>query len=205
MLLGGVALRAVAVRAPGGGSPARASAVTLAAATGLHPAARLALGAAADERPLAAPFPIVPPWRAGASHTVLQAYGTYEHQNTNSTRSTNDFHALDFDLALGEAVYPIADGTILYAGSTSGGWAGYGNIVFIDHAVNGEHYQSLYAHLSSIADVRGAVSTTTQIGRAGATGTWRVWLHLAIYHGADFSPFVGATGPFGGVAVLPES
>jgi serine/threonine-protein kinase len=55
-------------------------------------------------------FVIVPPWEAGRSHTILQAYGTCQHQNTNSTERSNDFHALDFDLELDEAVYPIADG-----------------------------------------------------------------------------------------------
>ncbi|HSK05664.1 MAG TPA: protein kinase [Kofleriaceae bacterium] len=152
-------------------------------------------------------FVIVPPWEAGRSHTVLQAYGTYQHQNTNSTERVNDFHALDFDLELDEAVYPIADGTVIYAGPATGGWEGFGNIVVLDHAVGTTRYQSLYAHLHSVADVSGAVSTSTIIGRAGrsGSGTSRVALHLAIYRGASFAADdPNGIGPYGGETVLPE-
>ena len=43
------------------------------------------------------------------------------------------------------------------------------------------------------------------IGRAGSSGTSRVWLHLAIYRGARFARNKpGGTGPYGGEAVVPE-
>jgi murein DD-endopeptidase MepM/ murein hydrolase activator NlpD len=79
--------------------------------------------------------------------------------------------------------------------------------VFLDHVVGDVHYQSLYAHLSSVASVTGAVSTSTMLGRAGGTGTGtaRVELHLAIYRGASFATNdPNGMGPYGGEAVIPE-
>jgi murein DD-endopeptidase MepM/ murein hydrolase activator NlpD len=149
---------------------------------------------------------IVPPWASGVSHTVSQGYGVNLHQHTNATGNSNDHYALDLNLGLNEAVYPIASGTVTYAGPASGGWASYGNIVFLTHAVGGVNYQSLYAHLSSVSVTSGSsVTTGTIIGRAGNTGTSAVHLHLAVYKGASFSSAAGATGPYGGNAVVPEA
>jgi murein DD-endopeptidase MepM/ murein hydrolase activator NlpD len=68
-------------------------------------------------------------------------------------------------------------------------------------------YQSLYAHLSSV-DVPSrpgsAVSTSMMIGRAGKTGASQVELHLAIYRGASLANDSEGTGPYGGVAIIPE-
>lgn len=52
---------------------------------------------------------IVPPWGEGRSHAIVQGYGTYQHRHVHSVNRVNDFHTLDFDLALGEAVYPVAE------------------------------------------------------------------------------------------------
>ena len=150
-------------------------------------------------------FTIVPPWGNGVSHTIWQAYGTNLHRNTNSTSNSNDYYALDLNLVLNEAVYPIADGTVIYAGPALGGWASYGNIVFLNHVVGGVNYQSLYAHLASVAVSSGSVSTSTLIGRAGNSGTTDVHLHLAVYKQASFYNTTSARGPYGGNAVVPEA
>jgi murein DD-endopeptidase MepM/ murein hydrolase activator NlpD len=149
-------------------------------------------------------FVIVPPWASGVSHRLAQTYGTNLHVNTNTPDHSNDYYALDIDLALNEAVYPVADGTVIYAGPASGGWAPYGNIVLLNHVVGGVNYQSLYAHLTSVASISGQVSTGTVIGHAGNTGTTAVHLHLAIYRSANFSNAAGAKGPYGGASVVPE-
>ena len=190
-----------------GGSPAGAPAAPSPTSAGTHAGA--ALEPDPLERDFAKPpsFALVPPWAPGTSHRIVQAYGTYQHQNTNSPSHVNDFHALDFDLALDEPVYPVADGTVLYAGPATGAWDGFGNIVLLDHVVGGTHYQSLYAHLSSVPGVSGAVSTSTMIGRAGKTGTSpsRVELHLSIYRGARFAGTgPNGRGPYGGKTVMPE-
>jgi len=185
------------------GSPRMTSAVE----PSRNPGAHLVPDPLSDAAVKQPSFVIVPPWAAGRSHTILQAYGTYQHQNTNSTERSNDFHAVDFDLGLGEPVYPVADGTVIYAGPATGGWEGYGTIVFLDHEVGSVHYQSLYAHLASVASVSGPVATSTMIGRAGGTGTGtsRVELHLAIYRGASFTTTdPNGVGPYAGEAVIPE-
>lgn len=148
---------------------------------------------------------IVPPWANGVSHQLTQTYGTNLHRNTNLPGNSNDHYALDINLALNEAVFPVADGTVIYAGPASGGWASYGNIVFLNHVVAGVNYQSLYAHLASTAVSGGAVTTGTMIGRAGNSGTAAVHLHLALYRGASFQNVAGARGPFGGNSVVPEA
>jgi murein DD-endopeptidase MepM/ murein hydrolase activator NlpD len=190
------------------GEPARGAPTTASAGRpGSNP------GVAAEPDPMehdfakAPSFVIVPPWAPGVSHTILQAYGTYQHQNTNSRSHVNDFHALDFDLAPGEPVYPVADGTVIYAGPATSAWDGFGNIVLLDHVVGSTHYQSLYAHLSSVPGISGAVSTSTMIGRAGKTGTSpnRVELHLSIYRDARFADAdPNGKGPYGGKTVMPE-
>jgi murein DD-endopeptidase MepM/ murein hydrolase activator NlpD len=160
-------------------------------------------------------FPIVPPWKAGKAHNINRGYGQGAHKNTNSTGSSNDHHALDFDLVAGEAVYPIAGGQVLFAGEATGGFACYGNFIVVQHSVGGQPYQSLYAHLDSIDVANNAIVTTgTVIGKAGNSGSgkklsngetcvFNPHLHLALYHGAQVQTS-GSIGPKGGHAVVPE-
>ena len=193
------------VSARRGEPPARPTSIFV-AAPGCDPRAYLGPDPRGDVFAKPPSFVIVPPWAPGRSHTVLQGYGTYQHQNTVKTSYSNDFHALDFDFALGEPVYPIADGTVIYAGLASGAWSTYGNIVLIAHIVGGLNYESLYAHLSSVENITGPVSPRTVIGRAGSTGAVsRPTLHLTIYRAASFIQDASTgTGPYGGEAVLPE-
>lgn len=156
--------------------------------------------------PKPAAFRITPPWAPGVSHQILQGYASGLHQYACRTNGTNDYYALDFNLALGESVMPIAEGTVVYAGPATGGWAGYGNIVFVEHIVNGIPYQSLYAHLDTVAVVGGqTVKRNTRLGGAGSTGTSSVHLHLAVYRGALFQWVTGSMGPYGGAAMVPEA
>lgn len=177
---------------------ALACAVLATSATAL--AAPTTPAAGAEAKP--ANFAITPPWAAGKSHKIWQGYGTNLHQYTNRTNGSNDHHALDFDLALGESVHPIAPGTVKYAGDAKGGYSGYGKIVFIDH---GNGYQSFYAHLNSVEVQAGQqVNTGTRLGGAGNSGTSAVHLHLVLYRGASFTNTSASAGPHGGVAVVPE-
>lgn len=147
-------------------------------------------------------FAVSPPWAGGRTHRIMQGYGAGMHRNTNLLDRTNDHHALDFDLTLGESVHPVAAGTVRHAGDATGGWSAYGKIVFVDH---GNGYQSMYAHLDS-TDVKAgdAVTTATRLGGAGSSGTIAVHLHLALYHRAQFQNNEFGVGPYGGVAVVPE-
>jgi murein DD-endopeptidase MepM/ murein hydrolase activator NlpD len=141
-------------------------------------------------------FSIAPPWATGVTHQITNGYGAGLHQGTNSGSSSNDYYALDFNLALDEAVYPIAGGTVIFAGTATGGWASYGNIVYVDH---GNGYKSLYAHLDYLSvSTNQGVSTATQLGGAGGSGGWAVHLHFALYLNSN------GPQPYGGQAVVPE-
>ena len=147
---------------------------------------------------------IQPPWAAGVQHRITHGYGTNLHTGTNTTGSANDHHALDFDLAENEAVYPIADGTVIFAGAATVGWKSYGKIVFIEHLVDGVKYHSLYAHLNQIWVGEGPITRSTALGGAGGTGGWQVHLHLAVYKNAKFQNSSSGIGPYGGQSMVPE-
>lgn len=99
------------------------------------------------------------------------AYGTGTFMYpTNETRTSgNDFWSghlgIDLAVGMGDLVRASDGGVIIYAGWGSGG---YGNMVMIDH---GTGYQTLYAHLSSVAVSCGqSVGQGSIIGYGGSTG-----------------------------------
>lgn len=79
----------------------------------------------------------------------------------------------------GEAVYAVADGTIVYAEYAGAGW---GNVVIIEHHLaDGTRVQSLYGHLQKILKRAGEVKLREQIGEVGnADGRYLCHLHLEI-------------------------
>jgi murein DD-endopeptidase MepM/ murein hydrolase activator NlpD len=178
-----------------------ASSVTYAASAPEAMAATLPVGGAVN---IPASFTIVPPWGDNVTHKIIGGYGTKLHLNTNQPLRVNDYYALDFDLALDEAVYPVAGGTVIFAGlATASGWETYGNLVYIDH---GNGFKSIYAHLDNLLVATGqTVTTGTKLGGAGYSGGWPandVHLHFALYYkslAANAQPL-----PYGGVAAVPE-
>ncbi len=71
-------------------------------------------------------------------------------------------------------VYAAMAGTVVKAG-----WnASNGNYVVIQHSLGGKTVYSFYAHLSSITKWSGAVTTSTQIGVVGNTGSGSAGEHL---------------------------
>ena len=82
---------------------------------------------------------------------------------------------LDLATSLGTPIYPIASGTVVFAG-----WQGtYGNLVMIDH---GDGIQSWYGHCNTINVSAGdEVNTDTCIATVGSTGnSTGPHLHLEI-------------------------
>lgn len=81
---------------------------------------------------------------------------------------------------LGDPVYAVGAGEIIYAGKPSPGW---GNVVVIQHRMaNGQIYETFYGHLDTIRlPVGYVVKRSEKIGTVGtADGTYLAHLHLEL-------------------------
>lgn len=87
---------------------------------------------------------------------------------TDPIYKTLKFHAgLDFAARRGTKIYATGQAQVVKVGRSKG-FAGYGNIVLLDH---GYGYQTLYAHLSDVSVKRGQrVNRGDEIGKVGNTG-----------------------------------
>lgn len=64
-----------------------------------------------------------------------------------------EFHSgVDIANALGTSIYSVEDGIVTYAGPINNG---YGNVIVIDHYINGKVYSSLYGHMSAVGVKKG--------------------------------------------------
>jgi murein DD-endopeptidase MepM/ murein hydrolase activator NlpD len=84
---------------------------------------------------------------------------------------------------LGDPVFSIADGLVVYAGEPSPGW---GNVVVVAHRVaDGRRLESMYAHLSEIFMRPGAlVARGERVGTVGtANGNYPAHLHFEVRTG----------------------
>lgn len=103
----------------------------------------------------------------------------------------SSFHeGIDFVPGAGTAIGAIADGVVSLV-DTSGP---YGNHVVVDHVINGQKVQSLYAHMlaGSIRVVVGQqVKVTEELGQVGSTGeSSGPHLHLEVHlGGTPVDPF----------------
>ena len=82
------------------------------------------------------------------------------------SRGYNWIHSgADLAASIGEPIYPIMDGIVIY---TENGWFGYGNYVVVSH---GDDLTTLYGHMSRITTVIGQkVGIHDKIGEIGSTG-----------------------------------
>ena len=103
-----------------------------------------------------------------------------------SPYTDNDYHpAEDWNgngggnTELGQPVYAIAVGRVIYVQYSS---SGFGNMVqIVHHLSSGEYVLSMYAHLDQIMVSEGdLVYSTTQIGTVGNSGTQYAHLHWEI-------------------------
>ena len=103
----------------------------------------------------------------------------------------SSFHeGVDFIPGAGTPIDAIADGTVTYAAYDSG----FGYHVIIDHNINGQKVQSLYAHMlaGSMKVVVGQQVTVAQeLGEVGNTGhSTGAHLHLEVHlDGTPVDPF----------------
>jgi murein DD-endopeptidase MepM/ murein hydrolase activator NlpD len=146
-------------------------------------------------------FTITPPWQRSKSYTMSCGYDCGLHKNG----GTQDYFALDFLMARGEPVHPVAPGKVRIAKmSPNCGFEPYGKFVLIAH---GNGYYSMYAHLDSISvSVNTWVDVDVPIGTAGMTGSGSNdvnHLHFALYK--DLTSINADDASFsGGSAVVPE-
>jgi murein DD-endopeptidase MepM/ murein hydrolase activator NlpD len=122
---------------------------------------------------------------------VQVGYGTFVFPTTEHWLSGTDYrpdvnhYAVDFAGSLGNAIYAVDAGTVVYAGWND--W-GYGNMIMIDH---GNGWQTLYAHLSQVNVSCGQnVGQGDVIGLMGSTGnSTGPHLHFEIsYYGGKVNP-----------------
>lgn len=124
--------------------------------------------------------------------TVVQVgYGTFVWPTVEHWLSGTDYrpdvnhYAVDFAGSLGNAIYAVDAGTVIYAGWND---YGYGNMIMLDH---GNGWQSLYAHLDSV--LVGCAQNVGQgdlIGLMGSTGnSTGPHLHFELrYNGSYVNP-----------------
>ena len=116
------------------------------------------------------------------SSPILSPYGP---------RGGTFHYGIDFFPGEGTPIGAIADGVVTYAGAGSGGW---GNYVTVQHNINGQVVESLYAHMQwgSIGVAQGQQVAVGQfLGGVGATGrAYGAHLHLEIkVGGANVDPY----------------
>jgi len=126
------------------------------------------------------PFPYTVPISSGFGDRVAPC------------RSCSSQHmGLDFTPGSGSPIYAIADGVVSH--SEISRW-GYGNWVTIDHVINGQNVQTLYAHMqmnSSPLLVGDQIAVGDFIGLVGSTGaSTGAHLHFEVrLDGVQVDPF----------------
>ena len=103
------------------------------------------------------------------------------------------FHAgTDFAAVDGTPIFAIADGVVSWAGP----YGGYGQLIVIEHTVNGERVASAYAHMWATGvhvSVGERVTAGQHIGDVGSSGkSTGSHLHFEIRPGGAFEPAIDA-------------
>jgi murein DD-endopeptidase MepM/ murein hydrolase activator NlpD len=126
------------------------------------------------------PFPYAVPISSGYGERIAPCRGC-----------SSQHLGLDFTPGAGTPIYAIASGVV---GSTEISRWGYGNSVVLEHVVNGQKVESLYAHMqmnSSPLLVGDLIAVGDFVGLVGSTGaSTGTHLHLEIHiDGVPVNPF----------------
>jgi hypothetical protein len=126
---------------------------------------------------------------------VYNAQPFWEMNNTRGGRHLGDdlngIGGMDTDL--GDPIFAVADGLVVYSGTPSEGW---GQVLVLSHRLaDGRMFQSMYAHLHRIDVAVGSlVGRGQQIGTVGsAAGLYPAHLHYEIRlgHGTEIGAGYG--------------
>jgi murein DD-endopeptidase MepM/ murein hydrolase activator NlpD len=98
------------------------------------------------------------PFPCGTAIRIICGYGCSAHARIDDPRRTNEFYAVDFVRDDGKngfdkPIVAVAPGVVLRAGWAKGGFAPYGQMVYLEHDqrdARGHRYQSTYAHLHRV-------------------------------------------------------
>lgn len=126
------------------------------------------------------PFPIAVPISDGFGYRISPCYGC-----------STDHLGVDFTPGAGAIIQAIADGTV---SAVIASHYGLGNHIIIDHHINGQLVQSVYAHMADGTmrlSVGQQVKVTDEVGQVGSTGqSTGAHLHLEIHvNGVPVDPF----------------
>ena len=131
----------------------------------------------------------------GTEHAALtyNAQGFMEMNSTRGGKHTgDDLNGIGGqNTDLGDPVYAVANGLVIYAGTPSAGW---GKTIILAHrAPDGRTLHSMYAHLHEISvTLHNHVGRGAEIGTVGnAGGRYLAHLHLEMRHTEGFSPQAG--------------
>ncbi|MFC4992451.1 M23 family metallopeptidase [Rubritalea tangerina] len=137
----------------------------------------------------------------GSEHAAL-TYNAQSFMAPNATRggqhTGDDINGIGGQNSdLGDPVFAIANGLVVYAGTPSPGW---GKTIILAHRLNdGRILHSMYAHLHEIhVATKSHIARSQEIGTVGnAGGRYLAHLHLEMRHTDGFSPQTGyASHPF---------
>lgn len=144
----------------------------------------------------------------GSEHAAL-TYNAQRFMEANATRGGNhtgdDINGIGGqDSDFGDAVYAVANGLVVYAGTPSEAW---GKTIILAHRLpDGRILHSMYAHLNSIeVSLHSHTGRGAQIGSVGtAGGRYLAHLHLEMRETDGLSPQSGySSHPFDRLA--PEA
>lgn len=135
---------------------------------------------------------------------VTSPFGMRTHPVTR--KPTTPHWGVDFGRDAGLTIIAAAGGKVSRV-QTDGTFGTYGNLVMIVHTIGGKTYETVYAHLASIAvKVGQVVKQGAVIGVMGTTGgSTGVHLHFEVHEGRWNNRYTNAKDPmlYVGVSVVP--
>jgi len=117
--------------------------------------------------------PLQPPFSAPDRYYLNQIY----NYGSTDFGTRMPHHGVDYDNPTGTQVYASGNGEVVYAGDDSSTlfspWPDfYGNLIVLEHEMDGKPFYTLYAHLSQIeVDEGDFVSAGDPIGKVGSSGS----------------------------------